>query len=183
MGCATGPPAASVGTDLPGARDDEQGSMPQQEQQDQHDAQHLCRLVIRGCNEAAAVRREVDAPHGACVRLEDGGTALAAAVCNVHNRAACAGELHRAACVGEPEHLFKSTGCPLATSGWVPAGRPDSCGAYTVGCQRRTVLSLEPDAMRLWAFEKATEYTAACRATCTHTATAVGWGRPVVQAY
>lgn len=34
--------------------------------------------------------------------------------------------------------------------------------AHTVGCQRRTVLSLDPDAMRLCAFEKATEYTAAC---------------------
>jgi hypothetical protein len=34
---------------------------------------------------------------------------------------------------------------------------------HTVGCHRRTVLSLEPDAMRECWDEKATEYTAACR--------------------
>ncbi len=33
---------------------------------------------------------------------------------------------------------------------------------HTVGCHRRTVLSLEPDAMSEWVGEKATEYTPAC---------------------
>lgn len=44
-----------------------------------------------------------------------------------------------------------------AVGKWVSVGQ-----THTVGCHKRTLLSLEPDAISACVGEKATEYTAAC---------------------
>jgi hypothetical protein len=134
---------------------------------------HLERLVVGGGEQMAAVARERNRPHRAAVRLDHTGLALAACATPTNVTHAAHRERERLrpvlrawsprswgwlftlACLDACGTAALAASLSLTPS---PTHREGAGGGtYTVGSHRRTVRSLEPDAMRSPEGEKATQ--------------------------